>query len=65
MCVLHDKHLLDFVFNFFIALRTGISEKEGFRLRDEVVGTLEQANNYVKKWQVIQAVLVSAKTRDA
>ena len=48
MCILYNKHLLDFVFNFFTTLRTGISEKEGFRLRDEV-----------------EAVLVSAKTRDA
>ena len=63
--ILYNKHLLDFVFNFFITLRTGISEKEGFRLRAEVVRTLEQLNNYVKIWQAIQAVLVSAKTRDA
>ncbi len=62
---LHNKHLLDFVFNFFLTLRTGNSEKECFRLRAKALGTRDQFNNYVKKWQVIQAVLVSAKTRDA
>ena len=28
--ILYNKHLLDFVFNFFITLRTGISERKAF-----------------------------------